>query len=317
MYNKVLYFICGTASVVNNPPVANAGPDQTNVEQDSLGGASVTLNGAGSSDPDSHPLTYSWAWPPSGTAAGVSPIVLLPLGTTTITLTVSDGGLTDTDTVVIIVVDTTPPVISLLGDDPQTIECGDDYTELGATATDVCCGDLTANIVIDDSPVDTSMVGSYPVTYDVTDCNGNAVQVTRTVNVEDTTEPVAECLETVNPHGKNVPPAGSTTPPGPKGGQNEDGFYELIATDNCDPNPEIFVVDTGSGTEFGPFVSGTKIKYTEAPGATPVQKTIGSSKGNAGAIDWHIIGNGDATLKAVDSAGNVGWASCLVPPPPK
>jgi hypothetical protein len=176
--------------IVNNPPVADAGPDQTNVEQDSLGGASVTLNGAGSYDPDGDPLTYSWTWPPSGSATGVSPIVLLPLGTTTITLAVSDGGLTDTDTVVITVEDTTPPVISLLGDDPQTIECGDAYTELGATATDICCGDITASIVIDTSAVDTSTVGSYTVTYDVTDCNANpAVQVTRTVNVEDTTPP--------------------------------------------------------------------------------------------------------------------------------
>jgi hypothetical protein len=133
----------------------------------------------------------------------------------------------------------------------------------------------------------------------------------------DTTPPEAECLETVNPHGKKVPPAGSTTLPGPKGGQNEDGFYELIAIDLVDPNPKIFVVDTGSGIQFGPFVTGTKIKYTEDPDATPVQKTIGSSKGQAGAIDWHIIGNGDADLKAVDFSDNVGWASCLVPPPPK
>jgi hypothetical protein len=184
-----------TLTVVNNPPVANAGPDQTNVEQDSLGGASVTLNGAGSYDPDGHPLTYSWTWPPSGLATGVSPIVLLPLGTTTITLTVSDGGLTDTDTVDITVVDTTPPVITLLGANPQTIECGDAYTELWATAMDVCCGDLTANIVIDANAVDTSTVGSYTVTYDVTDCNNNpAAQVTRVVNVEDNTPPVISLL---------------------------------------------------------------------------------------------------------------------------
>lgn len=41
---------------VNHPPVANAGPDQTVKAEDT-----VTLNGAGSSDADNDPLTYSWS----------------------------------------------------------------------------------------------------------------------------------------------------------------------------------------------------------------------------------------------------------------
>lgn len=134
----------------------------------------------------------------------------------------------------------------------------------------------------------------------------------------DLTPPEVECLETVNPHGDNVPPAGKTTPPGPKGGQNEDGFYQLTALDEVDPDPQIFVEDTGSGTVFGPFASGTKIKYTEAKGAPPSQKKIGSGKGQAGAVDWHITGNGDAAVYAVDASGNeASPVSCLVPPPPK
>src|SRR5262245_26236776 len=73
------------------------------------------------------------------------------------------------------------------------------------------------------------------------------------------------CTETTNPHGKNVPPAGSTTLPGPKGGQNEDGFYRI----SSDTGVDVFVKDLGSETIFGPFGSGTKIKYTQAPGGTP------------------------------------------------
>lgn len=93
--------------VLNHPPVANAGPDQT-VEATSSSGASVTLNGSGSSDPDGDPLTYNWTGP-FGAASGVSPTVTLPLGTHTVTLMVSDGLATASDTVYITVQDTTPP----------------------------------------------------------------------------------------------------------------------------------------------------------------------------------------------------------------
>jgi hypothetical protein len=134
----------------------------------------------------------------------------------------------------------------------------------------------------------------------------------------DRTPPEVCCVETVNPHGKNIPPAGSTTLPGAKGGQNEDGFYELIAVDNIDPEPEIFVVDSVTGVTFGPFESGTIIKYTEANGATPSIKEMGSDKGQAGAVDWHIKGQGDMILMAIDDSGNIAECTCcLVPPKPK
>ncbi len=138
------------------------------------------------------------------------------------------------------------------------------------------------------------------------------------VTVVDTTPPEVACVETVNPHGGKVPPAGSTTLPGPKGGQNEDGYYHLLAEDLVDPNPQIFVVDLGSGAVFGPFFDGDKIKYTEDPTAIPTSKKIGSSSGKAGAIAAHIIGNGDPAVLAIDFSGNVSVTfDCRVPPPPK
>src|SRR4051795_7892146 len=73
------------------------------------------------------------------------------------------------------------------------------------------------------------------------------------------------CTENVNPHGQNIPPAGSTTLPGPNGGQNEDGFY-LISSNT---GVSVFVVDQGTGTTFGPSPSGTVVKYPEANGAPP------------------------------------------------
>ena len=44
----------------------------------------------------------------------------------------------------------------------------------------------------------------------------------------------------------------------------------------------------------------------------------GPDRNNANNVDWHIIGNGDAEVTAVDQSGNVSDSvSCLVPPPPK
>lgn len=137
------------------------------------------------------------------------------------------------------------------------------------------------------------------------------------ISIPDTTPPVISCAETVNPNGKTVPPAGSTTLPGPKGGQNEDGFYQLLGKDNVDPSVKIFVTDSLGSGPFGPFTSEDRVKITEANGATPAMKTIGSDNGQAGAISAHILLNGDAVITATDSSGNTSRTTCLVPPPPK
>ena len=79
--------------------------------------------------------------------------------------------------------DSIAPVITLLGDNPAEAVEGSTYTDAGATASDDVDGDLTDSIVVV-SNVDTSAVGSYTVTYNVSDANGNAAEeVVRTVNV--------------------------------------------------------------------------------------------------------------------------------------
>ena len=84
------------------------------------------------------------------------------------------------------VVDTTLPVITVLGDLLVTISCGDSYTDAGATAEDACDGDVTDNIVVGGDTVDTATPGVYTITYNVSDSATNtAVEVSRTVTVED------------------------------------------------------------------------------------------------------------------------------------
>lgn len=126
----------------------------------------------------------------------------------------------------------------------------------------------------------------------------------------DTTPPTAACLADVNPAG------GVPTAPGKGGkGQNQDGFYVLDGSDTVWATEDlaVYVVDTGSGTVFGPYPVGTVIKYTEDDDATPEAKPMG---GPSSEVDWHIIGTGDAEVRVVDGSGNVGIAYCLVPPPP-
>ena len=84
----------------------------------------------------------------------------------------------------VIIVNTTPPIITLIGENPQIIELGDGYTELGATTND-------GSPVIINSTEFVDALGTYHTYYDSTDVSGfNAIQVNRTVIVVDTTPPI-------------------------------------------------------------------------------------------------------------------------------
>ncbi len=126
-------------------------------------------------------------------------------GTYVVTYNVTDAAgnaateMSRTVTVNAVVVDDTAPVITLLGDNPLELQVGATYTDPGATATDDVDGDLTAAIVVAGDAVDTSVDGTYVVTYNVTDAAGNAaVELSRTVNVNaivvDDTAPVITLL---------------------------------------------------------------------------------------------------------------------------
>ncbi|MFA6253925.1 MAG: immunoglobulin-like domain-containing protein [Candidatus Paceibacterota bacterium] len=81
-------------------------------------------------------------------------------------------------------VDTVVPVITLLGDATVNLKVSDTYVEAGATALDSLDGDITSRIVTT-GLVNTSVVGTYILTYNVSDDLGNvATAVTRTVKVE-------------------------------------------------------------------------------------------------------------------------------------
>ena len=118
------------------------------------------------------------------------------VGSYTVTYNVKDssGNAAVEVTRTVNVVDTVVPVITLSGSSPVTVEVGSVYTDAGATAFDGYDGVLTGSIVTV-NPVNMAVVGVYTVTYNVKDSSNNAaVEVTRTVNVVDTTKPVITML---------------------------------------------------------------------------------------------------------------------------
>ena len=105
-------------------------------------------------------------------------------GTYTLTYNVSDaaGNAAIPVTRTVIVLDTTPPVISLIGDSTITISQGDTYDEEGATADDNFDGDISADIVVTGNQINYPDAGTHIIRYNVSDAAGNqAAQVTRTI----------------------------------------------------------------------------------------------------------------------------------------
>ena len=76
--------------------------------------------------------------------------------------------------------DTTPPVITIIGNNPETVVWGSAYSDAGATAEDA---GVPVNVVTGSSGVNTAILGSYTVNYTSTDAAANIGTASRTVNV--------------------------------------------------------------------------------------------------------------------------------------
>jgi hypothetical protein len=232
-------------------PVANAGSDQTVECAGAL--TPVTLDGTASTGAGT--LSYTWKEGATTLGTGATLGISLPAGSHTITLTVtSSGGGSSDDMVLINVVDTTAPTIMLNGANPMTVECHSSFTDPGATASDVCAGDLTSAIVATGS-VNPNVVGTYTVTYSVSD-GSHTVSAIRTFNVVDTLP------ATINLNGAN-----------PMTIECHNGFTDpgATASDACAGNLTGSIIVTGS---VNPNVVGTYIRtYSVSDGTHTVSKT--------------------------------------------
>lgn len=163
-------------TVSNRAPTASAGPDQTvNHTQ------AVTLDGAGSSDPEGGALGYVWTLNGVQFAIGANPVIdPFKVGVHTVTLTVTDDkGATATDSVVITVINEAP--VANAGPDQTVTFKGRNasVTVDGSASTDPEGGALSYLWTLDGQTVGTSAIvlidltkGVYSFTVTVTDDHG-------------------------------------------------------------------------------------------------------------------------------------------------
>jgi subtilisin family serine protease len=201
----------------------------------------------------------------------VNPVNTSVPGDYTVTYNVSDGNGNNAVEVTrtVTVEDKTLPVISRIGSATVAVECGATYMDAGASASDACAGSRTANIVTV-NPVNTSVPGDYTVTYNVSDGNGNnAVEVTRTVTVEDTTPPTGTIVINNNESATN----------------SRDVTLSLTWSDACSGTEKMrFSNDGASWTAWEPVAAAQAHALTGADGYNTVRVQYRDAAGNASTV---------------------------------
>jgi len=324
----------------NSPPVANAGPSQTlGASPGPTGTATVLLNGTGSTDPDNDPLTYAWSWS-GGTATGATPAITLGLGAWTITLTVDDGNNhQSTATVVINVVDVTPPTFSGVPA-PITAEqkAPGQPTQVNVpspTATDDINGPC---LVTCDAPAAGFPLGTTKVTFTACDKSNNSATASTTVTVVgDTTPPVFTSI----PSSITMEASGPSTPASVAMATATDDSGSCTVTSSPSPIPTAFPVgkttitftatdpsgNTATATTCVTMTDTTKPTIT-APAAATAEATgtlTAVTLGAATASDavgpvtitnnapaGYPLGTTTVTFTAKDGAGNSASATTTV-----
>ena len=228
-------------------------------------------------------------------------------GTYTVTYTATDGTNQSTATRSVIVgtfpedevdqpgTSNVPPTITLNGDDQITLECGNGFTDPGATAT-VCGSPVT---VTTSGTVNPNAPGTYTITYSAT-ANGFTSETTRVVTVQDTVAPVIT-LNGANPmvvgFGTVFTDPGATASDGCAGNltsaiivtgsvdTNTVGFYALTYTvsdpsGHSDTKVRTVEVSPYNFTGFfAPIDNPPALNEMKAGQAAPVKFSLGGNQG--------------------------------------
>jgi len=221
------------------------------------------------------------------------------------------------------------PVIALTGANPMTIAQGSTFSDPGSTVTDNVDTGLTATVT---GSVNTAAVGTYTLTYNVSDAAGNAATaVTRTVNVTDQTAPVI-VLTGANPltiaQGSTFSDPGSTVTDNVDTGLTATvtgavntaavGTYTLTynvsdAAGNAATTVTRIVNVTAPADTTPPVLSSTTQTFTTTVGTPLTLPTITATDAVSGAVsvvqtgtlpNFNVVGNYAVIYTATDAAGN-------------
>jgi hypothetical protein len=281
----------GLGVSAGGPPVARCKDVTVSTSPGICSAMSASVD-AGSSDPDGDSITITQ-----------SPTGPFPLGTTAVTLTVTDShGASAQCRATVTVVDKEPPKTTC----PAAItkEC------TGPTGTDVSvvpsasdnCSAVTASC----SPSGPFPVSSTAVTCTATDTAGNTSACTTPVKVVDTTPPVVTCERVRKPRGNDKDDDRERRKYRDAKHKDHDDddddevFFRVSASDVCStPKLTIGGIPLANGETIG-------IEQSRKPGVRLVEIEDG--------IREFKVGPGQAMITATDAAGNTATAVCPVPP---
>jgi Ca2+-binding RTX toxin-like protein len=194
-----------TSCTAADCPIADAGPDQL-LTCAANGATTAQLDGSRSSDPNGLTLAFSWAAsislqnPNQPVAAGS-----FPLGTTPVSLMVSNGTKTSTDAATVTVLDLVPPVLTIPADITANACVG---TSLGkAMASDACGGTVT---IVNDAPPHFP-VGTTAVHWFAIDQFGNVSTRTQQVTANVTAGPTIKVPAAISKTSCSVGSIGTAT----------------------------------------------------------------------------------------------------------
>jgi probable HAF family extracellular repeat protein len=241
----------------NHSPVAVAGPNQT-VDC----AAQVTLDGSQSSDPDNDPLTFEWSLGGYVLGADERLAVSLPLGTSVITLKVTDprGSSAQTD-VIVCVVDTAPPTVACPAPTAASADAKGQAPIPNVLAQAIASDNCTTpqSLIVSQDPAAGTLVGLGPhlITVTVGDPSGNTATGSTLFTVVDTTPPVI--VSVPSPITLSANADGQAAVP--------DVVANVVAMDNCAPANELTLSQSpATGTLQGTGQYTITITVTDASG---------------------------------------------------